>query len=129
MKYRFLIDEDCPLNLETLLNSKGYETIHVRTCGLSGTKDPELFIFAQKEQRIIISRDLGWANMNTYPPYTHWGLIVLRMPFTATAIEIRKTFNGFISIVNMSELAGAIVIVDKNKFRIRKSLIDPPSRV
>ncbi len=129
MNYRFLIDEDCPLNLETLLNSKGYEAIHVRTCGLSGTKDPELFIFAQQEQRIIISRDLGWANMNTYPPNTHWGLIVLRMPFTATATEIKETFDGFINIVNMSELTGAIVIVDKNKFRIRKSLTDDPRRV
>ena len=124
MKYRFLVDEDCPLNLETLLNSKGHEAIHVRTSGLSGTKDPELFIFAQQEQRIIISRDLGWANINTYPPNTHRGLIILRMPFTATATEIQQIFEYFIDIVNISELVGAIVIVDKNKFRIRKSLYD-----
>ncbi|TYQ30160.1 DUF5615 family PIN-like protein [Pseudanabaena sp. UWO310] len=122
MSVRFLIDEDCPLSLEILLNSKGHDTIHVKTSGLSGTKDPELFVFAQQEQRIIISRDLGWANIKTYPPDTHCGLVVLRFPFEATAIEIRQVVERFIDNVDILEIVGATVIVDKNKFRIRKSL-------
>lgn len=120
MKLRFLIDEDCPLSLENLLNLKGYDTIHVKTSGLSGTKDPQLFIFAQQEQRIIISRDLGWANIKTYPPNSHCGLIVLRFPFEANAIEIRQVVEQFIDRVDTSEIVGATVIVDKNKFRVRK---------
>ena len=122
MKLRFLIDEDCPLSLENLLNSKGYDTIHVKTSGLSGTKDPELFMFAQKGQRIIISRDLGWANIKNYPPNSHCGLIILRFPFEAVAMEIRQVVEQFIDCVDISEIVGAIVIVDKNKFRIRKSV-------
>ena len=31
MKLRFLIDEDCPLSLETLLKDKGHDAIHVKT--------------------------------------------------------------------------------------------------
>jgi predicted nuclease of predicted toxin-antitoxin system len=120
---RFLIDEDCPLSLESLLLSKGYNTIHVKTCGLSGAKDPDLFLFAQKEQRIIISRDLGWANIKNYPPYTHCGLIILRLPFESTAIEIRQVVEQFIETVDILEIAGSTVIVDKNKFRIRKILV------
>ncbi len=123
MKLRFLIDEDCPLSLETLLNKRGYDTIHVKTSGLSGTKDPELFVFAQAEQRIIISRDLGWANIKSYPPNTHCGLIVLRLPFEAIAIEIRQILEQFIDRIDMLEIVGATVVVDKNKFRIRKSVI------
>jgi predicted nuclease of predicted toxin-antitoxin system len=123
LKVRFLVDEDCPLSLETLLNSRGYDTIHVKTSGLSGTKDPELFIFAQEQQRIIISRDLGWANIKNYPPNSHCGLIILRFPFEAIAMEIRQVVEQFIDLVNISEIVGATVIVDKNKFRIRKSVI------
>jgi len=122
LKPRFLIDEDCPLSLEPLLNNKSYDTVHVKTSGLSGTKDPELFIFAQKEQRIIISRDLGWANIKIYPPSTHCGLIILRLPFESIAIEIRQVVERFIDRVNMQEISGATVVVDKNKFRIRKSI-------
>jgi predicted nuclease of predicted toxin-antitoxin system len=123
LKVRFLVDEDCPLSLEKLLNSRGYDTIHVKTSGLSGTKDPELFIFAQEQQRIIISRDLGWANIKNYPPNSHCGLIILRFPFEAIAMEIRQVVEQFIDLVNISEIVGATVIVDKNKFRIRKSVI------
>jgi predicted nuclease of predicted toxin-antitoxin system len=121
LKISFLIDEDCPLSLANLLNSKGYDTIHVKNAGLSGTKDPELFILAQQEQRIIISRDLGWANIKTYPPNTHCGLIILRLPFAATALEIRQTVEHFIDSINMQEILGATVIVDQNKIRVRKS--------
>lgn len=121
MKIRFLIDEDCPLSLSNLLNSKGYDAIHVKTSGLSGTKDPELFRFAQREQRIIISRDLGWANIKNYPPNTHCGLIILRLPFEAIAVEIRQVLENFINTVDIEEIIGSTVIVDKNKFRIRKS--------
>ncbi len=120
MKLRFLVDEDCPLSLETLLKDKGHDAIHVKTSGLSGTKDPEIFIFAQKEQRIIVSRDLGWSNIKNYPPNTHRGLIILRFPFEAIAIEIRQALEKFIDQVNLPEIIGATVIVDQNKFRIRK---------
>jgi hypothetical protein len=122
LNLRFLIDEDCPLSLKNLLSSKGYDTIHVKTSGLSGTKDLQLFIFAQQEQRIIISRDLGWANIKTYPPKTHCGLIILRFPFEATAIEIWQVVKRFIDRVDIPEIVGAIVIVDKNKFRVRKAV-------
>jgi predicted nuclease of predicted toxin-antitoxin system len=111
------------LSLENLLNTKGYNTIHVKTCGLSGTKDPDLFVFAQKEQRIIISRDLGWANIKTYPPNTHCGLVILRLSFEATAREIRQVVELFVSSIDMLEIVGATVIVEKDKFRIRKSVI------
>ncbi len=120
MKLRFLVDEDCPLSLETLLKDKGHDAIHVKTSGLSGTKDSEIFIFAQKEHRIIVSRDLGWSNIKNYPPNTHCGLIILRFPFEAIAIEIRQALEQFIDQVNLPEIIGATVIVDQNKFRIRK---------
>jgi len=110
------------LSLENLLNVKGYDTIHVKTSGLSCTKDPQLFIFAQQEQRTIISRDLGWADIKAYPPNTHCGLIVLRFSFEATAIDIRQVVEQFIDRVDISEIVGAIVIVDKNKFKVRKGV-------
>ena len=94
MKLRFLVDEDCPLSLETLLKDKGHDAIHVKTSGLSGTKDPEIFIFAQKEQRIIVSRDLGWSNIKNYPPNTHCGLIILRFPFEPTFSRLFRTKNN-----------------------------------
>jgi hypothetical protein len=47
-------------------------------------------------------------------------LIILRFPFEAIAIEIRQALEQFIDQVNLPEIIGATVIVDQNKFRIRK---------
>jgi hypothetical protein len=48
------------------------------------------------------------------------GLVILRFPFEAIAIEIRQALEKFIDQVNLPEIIGATVIVDQNKFRIRK---------
>ncbi|MFM9157776.1 MAG: DUF5615 family PIN-like protein, partial [Dolichospermum sp.] len=104
-----------------LLPSTRYDAINVKTSGLTAPKEPELCLCAQREQRIIISRDLGWANIKNYPPNTHCGLIILRFPFEAIAVEIRQVLENFINTVHIEEIIGSTVIVDKNKFRIRKS--------
>ncbi|WP_247219274.1 DUF5615 family PIN-like protein [Synechococcus sp. C9] len=118
---KFLVDEDCPLSLARLLIDKGHSAIYVKISGLSGLKDRDLFISAQKEQCIIISRDLGWANILTYPPNTHCGLVILRMPFRAVATEIYLALEQFLDQVDVSEILGAIVIIEPNKFRIRSN--------
>ncbi|WP_216634537.1 DUF5615 family PIN-like protein [Gloeomargarita lithophora] len=41
---KFLIDEDCPLHLATLLTNRGHSAIHVKTSGLSGLKDTCLYL-------------------------------------------------------------------------------------
>jgi hypothetical protein len=44
----------------------------------------------------------------------------LRFSFEAIAVEIRQALEKFIDQVNLPEIIGATVIVDQNKFRIRK---------
>jgi hypothetical protein len=64
---RFLIDEDCLLSLETLLNNKGHDAIHGKTsnthCGLIILRFPFEAIAAQerqqKEKLAIYLRTLG----------------------------------------------------------------------
>ncbi len=120
---RFLIDEDCPLRLEALLAAKGYDAIHVKTAGLAGTKDAALFVWAQTEKRIIISRDMGWANIITYPLGTHVGLIVLRLPYESIASEIATAVENFFNAIDVSQLPGGLVIVEKNRFRLRVDVL------
>ncbi len=116
---RFLIDEDCPKSLETLLTEHGHDAIHVWNAQLSGTKDPELFLWAQQHQRIIVSRDLGWANILTYPVGSHHGLLILRAPFDYTATQIRDMVARFLTTVDLTQIPGHLTIIDPNKVRIK----------
>lgn len=121
--FKFLIDENCPLPLEGLLQGKGFDAIHVKTAGLAGTKDSQLFTWAQQEKRIIISRDMGWANIVTYPPGSHAGLIVLRLSHAAITPEITTAVESFLDTVNIDQLPGALVIVEKDRFRLRVDVL------
>jgi predicted nuclease of predicted toxin-antitoxin system len=119
--YRFLIDEDSPKGLVRLLTDCGYDAIHVVTAGLSGTKDPQLAVWAKEQDRIIISRDLGFANLTTYPVGTHPGMMVIRAPYESTALQIIAVVERFLPIIREDRLSlrGALVIIEPEKYRIR----------
>jgi predicted nuclease of predicted toxin-antitoxin system len=47
---------------------------------LSGAEDAALSERCQKEGRILVTLDLDFANVQSYPPRSHPGIIVLRPP-------------------------------------------------
>lgn len=120
--YRFLVDEDSPKGLVQLLNSKGYDAIHIVTAGLSGTKDPELALWAKEQNRIIVTRDLGFGNLLTYPLGSLPGVILIRVPEEFLAREIITLATRLLPILKKGDvhLTGALVVVEPNQIRIRE---------
>jgi predicted nuclease of predicted toxin-antitoxin system len=64
----FLTDEDVPRSTARVLREAGYDAVDVRDVGLRGKHDQIVFEYAQKEGRILITCDLGFANTLTFPP-------------------------------------------------------------
>jgi predicted nuclease of predicted toxin-antitoxin system len=116
----FLLDENVPFSAVATLHEQGYSAHHVRDFGLLGAPDETIFARAQEEGWIIVTRDLGFGNLLDYPLGTHAGIIVLRLPSTFTAGQIRNTLSTFISGVEPKMLRGALAIVEPNRYRIRR---------
>ncbi len=76
----FLIDEDLPVSLAVRLRQKGHETFHVIELGRRGAPDPLVFQLAQEHSAVLVSRDLGFANILQYPLGSHQGIVVARFP-------------------------------------------------
>ncbi len=91
---QFLIDEDLPRSSAELLRKLGYDAVHVREVGLRGASDDEVFVHAQKEKRIIVTRDLGFSSFLDYPLGTHEGIVVFRLPHFFTAVQINKVLSN-----------------------------------
>lgn len=119
--YRFLIDEDSPKGLVRLLQSHGHDAIHVVTAGLSGYKDPQIAIWAKEQERIIVTRDLGFGNLLTFPLGTLPGVILIRVSEEYIALEIIDLVARFLPMLEQDELQlqGALVVLEPNQFRIR----------
>jgi predicted nuclease of predicted toxin-antitoxin system len=116
----FLVDENIPFSAVVILRDHGYRARHVREIGLRGATDETIFARAQDEGWIIITRDLGFGSLLDYPLGTHAGIVVLRVPSTFTAPQIRNVLSTFISTVEPNMLNRALAIVEPGRYRIRQ---------
>ena len=82
---RFLVDEDLPLSAVDLLRRYGHEAHDVRRIGLRGAKDSQIAAYAKTQGLCIVTGDLGFSDIRNYAPAEYSGLVVLKVPRTATA--------------------------------------------
>ena len=79
MKIRFKTDENLPLDVVELLRSAGYDAMSVLDESLVGARDEVIANVCKKERRALITLDLDFADIRSYPPNEYDGIIVLRI--------------------------------------------------
>jgi len=117
---RFLVDADMPRSSAVLLRDLGHDVVDVRDIGLRSADDSVIFRRAQEEERIIVTADLGFADIRLYPPRSYAGMVVLRLPSHFTAVQINRTLERFAQSVTLEAIQGALVIVEAGRMRIRR---------
>ena len=76
---RFKLDENLPVSSAAILASSGHDVDTVGQEGLSGAPDPDVVAAATAVGRVLISLDVGLADIRAYPPGSHAGIVVLRL--------------------------------------------------
>jgi len=117
---RFLIDEDLPRSLAPALREAGFDAEDARDVGLRGCSDAEVFARAQAEDRVLLTADLGFANALAFPAGSHAGIAVARLPNEMPVADVTLTILSALRDFADEELAGAIVIVERHRTRIRR---------
>ena len=117
---RFLVDEDLPRSFAPALREAGFDTQDVRGVGLRGCSDAEVFARAQAEDRVLLTADLGFANALAFPAGSHAGIVVARVPNEMPVADVTRTILSALRDFADEELAGAIVIVERHRTRIRR---------
>ena len=106
----FLIDEDMPRSTARELRHAGYEAYDVRDVGLRGHSDSEVFNYAQKCGAILITGDLGFSNLLTFPLGTHKGIIVVRIPNEISTSVVNRELLRALSELPPESMHGNLVI-------------------
>ena len=86
---------------------------------LSGKPDQNIAGICQQEERIIITLDLDFADIRTYPPRDYSGIIVLRLKRQDKLIALsvgRRLLKAF----QDNSLENQLWIVDERRIRIRE---------
>jgi len=88
--------------------------------GLRGHSDTEVFAYAQAEQAILLTADKGFANVLAYPPGSHAGIVVSRVPDTLpTALMNQEVAHALAKLADQ-DLTGMLVIVEQRRVRLRR---------
>ncbi len=95
---RFLVDEDLPRATNDLLRRYGHEAIDVRDIGMRGSKDSRIASYAQTKELCLVTCDFDFSDIRNYPPSDYAGLLVLKLPRTATAFTTLNLLENFLQL-------------------------------
>ena len=75
---KFKVDENLPTEYASILREAGFEADTVSDEKLSGAGDSALSERCRAEDRVLITLDLDFANVQAYRPKSHPGILVFR---------------------------------------------------
>ena len=80
---RVKLDENLPIELKHLFRQSGLDTDTVVDEGLGGASDAEVAAVCIDEERVLVSQDLDFSDIRTYPPSEYFGIVVFRLSTAA----------------------------------------------
>jgi predicted nuclease of predicted toxin-antitoxin system len=116
-----LLDQNVPRVIADWLRAcRPHWTIfHTSDVALSGRPDEELFAWAQQQHAIIVTFDEDFSDLRTFPIGSHAGIIRLRV-WPTTIEETQDALARLLAEVPDTELAHALVIIDRHAIRVRR---------
>jgi len=115
---RFKIDENLHVDAARVLAVAGHDVMTVFEQGLQGRSDSVVAKICHREKRAIVTLDLDFSDIRTFPPGDHSGIIVLRLVDQGRQAVLRS-LERLIPLLEVEPLDGKLWIVDERHLRIR----------
>jgi len=116
---RFKLDENLARDVELELRTTGYDVKTAIQQGLGGSPDSDLLHACRTEQRILITLDLDFADVRTYPPPDQPGIWVLR-PATQSVEDTLAVLRSAVELVQTEPASQRLWIVQPGRVRVRQ---------
>lgn len=116
---KFLLDANLPRTLNNFLKNQGYNVKDIRDFLAPDTPDEDISKIAQQEGRILLTRDLDFANILLYPPSQYPGIIVLKTKGLKTE-AMKAILTSLIETMKPQEFKHSLIILEPHKVRIKR---------
>ena len=109
---RFLIDEDVPTILLSVLKTAGHDTLRVEP----STSDPAIAARAKTEGRILVTLDKDFTNTTRYPP-SQFTIVHIQIhpPY---AQDITAAFKRLLETLPTEKFRGLIILQKPGSIRV-----------
>ena len=115
---KFKLDENLSPLLTPLFASAGHEAHSVVDQSLGGQSDERVIDVCSREQRALVTLDMDFANIQTYPPARYAGIAVLRIGDQACD-QVERAIRQLLAVLLHEPLSGTLWIVEPDRVRIR----------
>ncbi len=113
------IDENLPADCASLFREAGFEAATVAEESLSGADDSVLFDRCRAEHRVLITLDLDFDNVQTYPPGSHSGIVVFR-PGSQDKPMLISVLKRLLPVLTRRSPERQLWIVEPDRIRYRE---------
>ena len=73
------LDENLRETLIAPLSALGFDVDSVRSEGLEGRPDPEIWKGTQQDGRMLLTQDLDFGDARKFAPGSHYGCVIFRL--------------------------------------------------
>jgi predicted nuclease of predicted toxin-antitoxin system len=116
---RFKIDENMPVEAAIILNDAGHDALTIHDQRMVGEADAQVASVCKLERRALVTLDLDFADIRTYPPGEHDGIVVIR-PKNQAKSNVLQLLIQLIPLLPKEPLSGNLWILQENGLRIRE---------
>ena len=115
---RFLVDMGISPRACDDLNARGHEAVHLYHERLEQASDHEIFLKAIRENRILLTHDLDFADILSRTRETTISVIIFRMSDMRSPVIIKR-LEHVLETSSAALESGAIVSVEESRHRVR----------
>jgi predicted nuclease of predicted toxin-antitoxin system len=112
------LDENLSRHLKPVLAELGHDVLTAADENLLSHPDTDIAAAASREERILLTLDIEFADLRKYPPGTHPGIILFRPPSFGPN-SVNTFIADFILSADLNKLTSCIAIVDPTHVRVR----------
>lgn len=115
---KFKLDENLPAAAGKVLSDGGHDVSTALQEQLGGKPDAGIAETCKREQRVLITLDIDFGNIQLYPPAEYPGLVVLRLALQDMP-NILNVLARLLDRFKRDPLSGRLWVVDEHRVRIR----------
>jgi predicted nuclease of predicted toxin-antitoxin system len=113
------LDENLSRHLKPVLIGLGHDVRAAADEDLLSHPDVEVAASATREDRILLSLDIEFADLRKYPPGSHPGIVLFR-PASLGPLSVNRFIEGFVRSTDLSALSGCVAVVEPQGIRVRR---------
>lgn len=124
---RLLLDQNLSPALADLLNATGHDAVHVRSIGLSRASDDQIMTAAVTNRRVVVSADTDFGELLARTNADEPSVLLIRRQDQRRARQLAALIELNLPAVSDDLEAGAIVVFDADRIRVRRLPLRPPN--